>query len=347
VYFSQSYTNSAIGQGALADFVYGVTPIPTAPLAPTNYPGGQSASGNWYNPNLKDTETRQASVGWSHLFGPETVLAVDYTHIAGRNGWRTIQINPLLDHDNNPATARVRPLAADTQRVFNDRNLMGPVTLSDSSASSEYDELIARFERRFSATTAFQVNYTLAYARGYGGSTDGTTEGGSHAPQVSSATGGDLFAPWEWGPTAYDERHRVTVAGVFNLPFSIDVSPAVTAATARPYTQYRAQNPSGTGSLHLLGPDGNPVGINRARGTPLINANARLTRNFALPNGRRFAFFAEFYNIVNRANFGSNYGGNEFAPLTYGKPTGYLGGAASTSTVPSSFQVQFGSRFSF
>ena len=33
-------------------------------------------------------------------------------------------------------------------------------------------------------------------------------------PQQASATGGDLNAPWEYGPTAYDERHRVTLAGV-------------------------------------------------------------------------------------------------------------------------------------
>jgi hypothetical protein len=347
VYFPQNYTNTAIGQGALATYVYGLTPLPTAPLAPTNYPGGQNAQGYWYDPNLKDAVTYQTSVGWSHLFAPETVLGVDYTHISGRNGWRTVQINPLLDHDNNPATARVRPLANDLQRVFGDRNLLGPVQLTASLATSEYDELIARFERRFSASTAFQANYTLAWARGYGGSSDGTTEGGYLPPQVASATGGDLFAPWEWGPTAYDERHRITLAGVFNLPFAVDVSPSLTAASARPYTQYRATNPSGDGSLQILGEDGNPVGINRARGKALVNANARVTRNFALPAGRRISVFAEFYNVINRANFGNNFGGNAFAPSTFNQPTGYLGGIASTSTIPISFQVQFGTRFSF
>jgi hypothetical protein len=164
---------------------------------------------------------------------------------------------------------------------------------------------------------------------------------------VANAAGGDLTAPWEWGPTPYDERHRITVAGVFNLPFGFDVAPSITAATARPYTQYRANNPSGDGFLQLLGADGNPVGINNARGVPLVNANARLTRVFVMSGPRRVSAFAEFYNVLNRANFGNNFGGNAFSPATYNQPTGYLGGIGSTSTIPISFQVQFGARFSF
>jgi hypothetical protein len=57
--------------------------------------------------------------------------------------------------------------------------------------------------------------------------------------------------------------------------------------------------------------------------------------------------FAEFYNITNRANFGNIYGGLQFAPATYLKPTNYLGGAGAVSTIPNSFQVQFGGRFTF
>jgi hypothetical protein len=51
--------------------------------------------------------------------------------------------------------------------------------------------------------------------------------------------------------------------------------------------------------------------------------------------------------MLNRANFGNNYGGNAFAPATYNQPIGYLGGIGSTTTLPISFQVQFGGRYSF
>jgi hypothetical protein len=346
IYTQATYTNSAIAVGQLANFVYGVTPVPTAPFAPTQYPSGQSVNGFWYDPDLKDTLTNQSHVGFSHLFSHETVLSVDYTHVLGLNGWRQLNINPLLPNPDNPAGARVRPLAADLQRVFSDRALLGAVNLTSSVSRSLYDEVSVHLERRFSVAAALQTNYTLAWARGYGGSSDGTTEGGYLPPQVPSATGGDIFAPWEWGPTAYDERHRITLAGVFNLPYGIDVSPSFTAASPRPYTQYRANNPSGDGLLQLLGPDGNPVGINRASGKALVNANARVTKNISLSN-KKVALFAELYNLFNRANFGNNFNGNAFSPATYNKPSGYLGGIASTSTIPISFQVQFGARFSF
>ena len=125
------------------------------------------------------------------------------------------------------------------------------------------------------------------------------------------------------------------------------MSPSFTAASARPYTQNRAPNPSGDGSLQILGPDGNPAGINNARGLPLYNFNTRATKNIALPSGQKVSLFAEFYNILNRANFGNQYFGNAFSPATYNKPSGYLGGLGATSTIPISFQVQVGARLSF
>ena len=246
-------TNSAVGVGQLANYVYGVSPLPAVPISPTQFPAGQNTTGYWYDPNLQDAQTHKWHAGFSHVFPHETLLATDYTHVVLQHGWRNVDINPLI--------GGVRTLAADLQRVYSDPRLMGVVNIATSVNRGLYDELAVHFERRFTASASFQTNYTLAYARGMGGSTDGALRVGSDFPQTPSATGGDIYAPWEYGPSAFDERHRVTVAGVLNMPFGIVVSPSVTAATARPYSQYRAQNPSGDGSLQLLGSDGNPVGI--------------------------------------------------------------------------------------
>jgi hypothetical protein len=342
VIFTQGVlANSTIGVGQLANFVYGVTPLPAPPLAPTQLPVGGRSTGYGYDPNLKDGLNHQLHGGWSHALPHETAVAVDYTHIIGRNGWRILDINPLLNG--------VRPLSAQTGAVLGDPNLFGPVQLIFSVDRSLYDELNFHFERHFSSTAAVQANYTLAWARGMGGLTDGATTTGPAAPypQTASATGGDINAPWEWGPSLYDERHRVVVTGLFTLPFGIEVAPSLTMASARPYTQYRATNPSGDGSLQLLGADGNPAGVNNARGIPLINLNSRVTKNIKLSQSTKVGVFAEFYNITNRANFGNQYFGNAFSPATYNQPSGYLGGVGAVSTIPNSFQVQFGGRFSF
>lgn len=345
VFVTTVTANSAIGVGALSNFVYGVTPLPAQAVAPTQLPAG--SSGAWYDPKLQDFQTDQFHAGYSHAFEKEMVIAFDYTHFLGRNGWRNLNINPLLIDPNNPSGARVRPLAADFLRVYGVANTMSTVNIIASVNRGLYDEFVAHFERRFTARSSVQANYTLAWARGMGGVTDGSTRQGSAAPQVASATGGDIYAPWESGPALFDERHRATVAGVFNLPFGFSASPSFTVASARPYQQIRGANPSGDGNLQLLDASGNPVGINNARGVPLVNANARVTRTFAMRDERRVAVFLELYNLINRANFGNQFFGNSVATATYNKPAGFLGGSGSVSTIPNSFQVQIGARFSF
>jgi hypothetical protein len=338
ILIGNTITDPAIGVGPLANFVYGVSPLPAPPLAPTEFPRGGRTAGYTYDPNLKDPVTYQTHVGYSHSFPHETVVSVDYTNMLGRKGWQALDVNPIING--------VRVLSAATNAVYGDPNLLAQVYVMAAINRSRYDAVDMHFERRFSQAAGFQVNYSLAWSRGHQGLADGNYPFGVY-PQVPGADGGQWNAPWEYGPTAFDERHRVTVAGVFTLPLGIDVSPSFTAASARPYTQYRAVNPSGDGLLMILGPDGNPAGIDNARGLPLYNFNARATKNISLPSQRKVSLFAEFYNVLNRANFGNQYFGNAFSPATYNKPNGYLGGLGATSTIPISFQVQFGARVSF
>src|SRR4029453_9646278 len=98
-------------------------------------------------------------------------------------------------------------------------------------------------------------------------------------------------------------------------------------ASARPYDQYSGANPSGDGSLQILGDDGNPVGIRAARGKPLFNMNARITKNFEMSAlgapRQRLGIFIEMYNLTNRANFGNVYGSTR-GNVTFNQPLGYL-----------------------
>ncbi len=347
LYITQTIANSAIGVGALSTFRYGVDPLPALPRGVTDLPRGGNNVGFWYDPNLEDFQTDQYAIGYSHVLTQGTVFSFDYSHLGGSKGWRNLNINPLLPNPANPTGARVRPLAADLNRVYGDPARVGIMNILSSVNESEYDELIFHFEKRFGAATALRTDYVLAWARGMGGQSDGSTRRASPAPQVPSATGGDIYAPWETGYTPYDERHRVTLSGVLPLPWKFQVSPSLVLASARPYSLNRTPNPSGDGNLRVLDTDGNPLPINSARGLPLVNANARITRIFNMPaSNQKLETFIEMYNITNRANFGNVYGENQFA-ATYQQPIGYLGGAGAVSTLPNSFQVQVGARFSF
>ena len=340
IYYASTIIDPAIGTGQLANFVFGQTPLPAIPPITKTLVPGLNTAGYWYDPNhTRDAQTRQFHAGWSHALGGSSVLSVDHTDILGVNLWRTLDVNPLI--------GGVRPLASAFLSVLGSSSIMGPVLITSAVDHALYDETVVHFERRFSTRASFQANYILAWSNAMGGSGDGTIRTAAIYPQNPSATGGYIYAPYEYGPTAYDERHRVTASGVFNLPFKIEVAPTLTAASARPYSIYRAPNPSGDGSLFVLNANGQPVGVNSQRGNPLFMLSTRIARNFTWKDRFNLSPFAEFYNITDKANFGANYGTAAYAPATFEKPTGYIGGFGAVSTLPNSFQVQFGGRFSF
>jgi hypothetical protein len=342
--YSITQTNTQIGVGQLANFIYGVTPLPAEPpsVLNGNFPLNGNSIGFWYDPKeFKNAQTYQSHAGWAHRLSGNSVISADYTFILGTNGWRVLDVNPLING--------VRPLTAALLSAYGgNQPILGQVLMFESINRSTYEETQVHFEKRFSALASFQVNYVLAWSQGMGGDADSTYKSRPAYPQIPTATGGQVYAPWEWGPTGFDERHRITAVGVFTLPFKLEVSPSLTFATARPYTLCRAINPSGEGTcLQVLGSNGLPIGFNTQRGAALFMLNARVTRTFKLGERMKIGAFAEIYNITDRANFGALFGGNQYAPSTYEKPTAYLGGIGSVSSIPNSFQVQFGGRFSF
>jgi hypothetical protein len=232
--------------------------------------------------------------------------------------------------------------------------MLGPTELVFSNNKSRYDELALVFATRGSRAT-FQARYVLSGAYGYGANVGGLfVNGSSYVPEKASATGGCIYCDGEWGPGFSDERHRLTLYGVFELPFGIETAPTFSVASARAYQLYRAANPNGAGSLRCYVGDclvpnasGEEVGVHAARGQNLVNLNIRTSRAFKVNEGRELRVFAELFNLPNRANFGQNYGTNAFAPATFRKPIDYMGGPGSSSSIPNSFQVQLGARFSF
>lgn len=337
--------NTAIGVGELSDYVLGEELPFDIPAAPTELPFGGATSGAYYHPDFEDAYSINSSFGYSHLLTPNTVISADYLSVLVRKGWRQVNINPFLDHDNDPATPHIRALTPALQEVYGDPALLGPTNVLFSNSNGRYDGIDVHFEHRFPTGGAFQVNYTLAWARGNGGASDFTTQGFHAGPEVQSEFGDSYFLDNEWGPTAYDERHRVTFAGSFPLPWGLSIAPLVTAASARPYTAYGGF--SRFGLLQYVKDDnGNSMGPNNTRGTALLNLNGRLTKTFEMPSGQSMDIFLEFYNITNRSNFGNSFNGFAFSPA-FGEPIGYLGGIGSTSTLPVSFQMQIGGRFEF
>ena len=127
----------------------------------------------------------------------------------------------------------------------------------------------------------------------------------------------------------------------------------MTAASARPYPNYRALNPDGSGDLRCYVSScttgsGNEVAVNAGRGQPFFIMNSRVTRAFPVRESQKIEAFAEFFNITDRANFGGAYG-TLGTSATFQKPTNYLAGNGATAggTIANSLQLQLGARYSF
>jgi hypothetical protein len=289
----------------------------------------RGANGQWLDPNLKDPYNHQFHIGYAHELAANTVVSIDVTHIVGRRELRTLNINPIINGQ--------RVLAPDFLRVYGIPNPLNDVRILSSMNKSRYDAMTIKLQRRIPRAT-LQAHYTLASAYAYGGST---------AARGAAPLAQDAFAPLarsEWGPTVSDERHRLVAMGVFDLPYGIQLSPILQAATARPYNLEAGTdlNADGTGNNdRWLDPStGQQVSINSQRGDPTMLVDLRTTKFFELGGEKRLGVFAEVFNVFNTVNFGREYSRNARS-VNFRQPMGFLPGIGYPR------QLQLGARFLF
>jgi len=236
----------------------------------------------------------------------------------------------------NPIVNGQRVLAPTFAQAFGTPNYLSAVNIKSAINKSRYNALTFQFQRRVARTT-IQAHYTIAHAYAYGGSTG--ARGGASAPQDSFAP----LAPGEWGPTGSDERHRVVVLGVFELPYGVQLSPVFQAASARPYnlTAGSDLNADGNNNDRYIDPStGKQVSINTGRGDPTAVFDLRTTKFFNLGGERKVGVFAEMFNLLNTVNFGSSYTGNGRS-ASFRQSTGFIPGIGYAR------QLQLGARFLF
>ena len=319
-------TNTAIGVGELATFRFGIDPLPATPTESDTLPRG--SAGEWLAYDIGDPYNHQGHIGYAHELAANTTLAVDYTHTEGRNEFRRINLNPVVNG--------TRVLAPRFREVFGIPNVLNNINILAGGNKSRYDALTFKFQRRLPRAT-IQAHYTLAGAYAYGGST-GNRSGAAVAQDQF-----DQFADGEWGPVGNDERHRFVVMGVFEVPYGIQLSPVFQAASARPYTLTAGSDLNGDGNnndRYIDPATGQQVAVNSARGDSTYVLDLRTTKFFGLGAERRIGVFAEFFNLLNTVNFGNAYTGNGRS-ATFQQPTGFVPGIGYPR------QIQLGARFLF
>jgi hypothetical protein len=329
------------GSGIFSTFQYAISPLPPVPNNPISFLAGASTSPTWVDPKLKDAQNEVAHIGYSRSLADGTTISADYMHALAVHVPGTIGLNPIenaWDPYANPANYGKRRFSPLTQAVYGDPNLLGGVTLDTSVNRERFDEVDIQFQHRFHRNSLIRVSYT--YSR------DCTYQ----SPLIQD----QLIAASNFGPVGSNQPHTVEVFGVVNLWKGIEVAPILQASAARHYTLTEGIdiNKDGTNNERYILPGTTQmVPIGSATGDPFFLLDLRGTKFFNLnkDGSRRVGFYAELYNLTNKANFGNTYSGNCAAQTVGGSctnasfetPQGYIPGLNYSRS------LQLGARFLF
>ncbi len=235
-------TNTAVGQGQLANYRFGVDPLPTPPtpnfaVLPTG------AFGRINDPFVEEPYVQKWSIGFEKAIGTSWKISSDYVHTLGLHEPRFQNINPQIGSVCNPAYPGSTPTDARCVRGANSRyfdrafvaaglpaNRLEQINMFTTNNRSLYDSLATTLKGRLGRSTV-SLSYVLASSRAWGGQPTASYSGNGIAidPEIQ-------FNEEEFGPTRLDERHRVVASAVIDLPLNFQVAPLFQWASARPYS---------------------------------------------------------------------------------------------------------------
>jgi hypothetical protein len=239
------------------------------------------------SPDYVNPYSQQASLGIERQLGSDISVGISGIYV------RTLKISRARDKNLLPAPV-------DPQlgiRVWRPQDFVNPLLFQhnvyESTARSFYAGMILEFRKRFNRSLSFAGNYTFSKA------TDEVTDYNSDFQPFDQT---DLRG--ERALSAFDQRHKVVLYGVWEAPGGIQFAPIFRANSGRPFNL-------------LVGADLNqdrhpttdrPVGAGRntGLGPAFYTFDARLSKHISLGNDvRRLTLMIEGFNLTNHLNYSS------------------------------------------
>ena len=280
------------------------------------------------------------------------MLSSDFVHSLGLHEPRYQVINPQIRPICDPLFPGSTPASPLCVRGASSRTLdrafvnagypiqganarVNQINMFGTTNRSRFDSWTTTLRGRYRWAT-FSASYVLANSKSWGGQ------------PVASYTGNGIaivpdnqFKDGEYGPTRFDERHRIVASGVFEVGWGFQVSPIVQFATARPYSLATGVDIDGDGLVMIdricqntsiasvfaargdsaavqnLNPRGcRQLDVNSQRngfivGTggaieerdgKFINVDVRLSKGFNITEDVRIRGYVDLYNLFNREN---------------------------------------------
>ncbi len=352
---------AAVPAGPLAGFRFGVDPLPAVPsdFSISNLAFG--GFGRINDPDASEPYVQKFSLGIETKLGDSMTLSSDYVHTLGLHESRVQVINPLIQNICDPLYPNSTPASpqcvrgASTRlfdRAFVDAGfpLRFPAGVTDptrASARVEQINMIGTTNRSLfdSWTTTFKYrtrkylfsgSYVLASSRSWGGQPVASYSGNGIA-----TTPENQFRPGEFGPTRLDERHRIVLSGVFELPGGFQLAPIMQLASSRPFSPTTGVDIDGDGlatndrlcanadlaavfavrgnstAVRALNPRGctqanvnslrsgfvvDSTGAISERGNRFFNLDLRVNKAFSFGERIKLNAYADIYNVFNVEN---------------------------------------------
>jgi outer membrane receptor protein involved in Fe transport len=133
------------------------------------------------------------------------------------------------------------------------------------------------------------------------------------------------------GPVYRDAKHRVTLGGIYTLPWELKLSGMIRYHSAFPYTRFIG-DANGDGSQLDIAPGDS---VNSRRGDDFFQFDLRLSKDFLVGDGLGVEVLAEMFNLTNAKNGA--------IPDSTGQPTTYAGDPGQGEQR----LIQLGARFHF
>ncbi|MBN1221652.1 MAG: TonB-dependent receptor [Candidatus Aminicenantes bacterium] len=236
--------------------------------------------------NMKTPYALQASLGAQREVMKDLSVAVDFAYTRGYNLFTTLDENPVI-----PGTGGLRQDPT-----------IGSVEVVGSTGKSDFKGIYFTINKRYSNGWSLDLAYTLSWSK-------------SNTEFMDSVESYDADG-WErqYGYNLSDARHRITLSGVFDLPWGFQISGIVFYRSALPWTAYYGFDEN----LDTLNSDYLDYHRNSRRGLDTFYFNTRISKYINI-NRFRIQLFGEVYNATNRANFYS-ISPNQNTP-DFGEPT--------------------------
>ena len=276
------------------------------------------------DPNIETSYGEQISLETERELPRQASFSVGYLHLRG--------LHLILSRNANVPRF---PASAGVPNLGRPDPTWGNISRFESSGDSNYDGMIASFNKRAGSWANVRVSYTLSKSIDDAGNFFFST------PQDNFNIRDDR------GLSDNDQRHRLVISGTFEAPRKNSTVPKALKDFALSYIfTYASRLPFNV----LLGSDRNfdtnnndrPVGVGRntGHGFDYASLDLRLSRHFRITEHLTLDLSADGFNLLNRANYSvpNNTFGSGTAPLpSFGQPTQAFDPR----------QFQFGLRLSF